>query len=109
MVFSYVVKGIKFKITAQFRASRGLRFEDAKSIITTEMRPKSFETFEKRAPAPLCGRDFAHVQSSLTQAYVGKNGSDFGLVQYNQNGIANICQGGFLKTPLNNSSSKQMW
>ena len=77
MVFSYVVKRIKFKITAQFRASRGLRVEDTKSIITPEMRPKSFETFEKRAPAPLCGRDFAHVQSYLTQAYLGKKRQRF--------------------------------
>ena len=28
LVFSYVVKGIKTKITAKFRASRRLRFED---------------------------------------------------------------------------------
>ena len=77
MVFSYVVKRIKFKITAQFRASRGLRVEDTKSIITPEMRPKSFETFEKWAPAPLCGLDFAHVQSYLTQAYVGKKRQRF--------------------------------
>ena len=30
LVFSYVVKGIKIKITAQFRASRRFRFEDTK-------------------------------------------------------------------------------
>ena len=38
LVFSNVVKGIKTKITAKFRASRRLRFEDTKRI------------FEKQAP-----------------------------------------------------------
>ena len=33
LIFSYVVKGIKIKITAKFRASRRLRFEDAKRIM----------------------------------------------------------------------------
>ena len=32
-VFSYVVKGIKIKINAKFRASRRLRFEDTKRIM----------------------------------------------------------------------------
>ena len=50
LVFSYVVKGIKIKITAKFRASRRLRFEDTKKIMSPEIRPKSFGTFEKRAP-----------------------------------------------------------
>ena len=35
---------------AKFRASRRLRFEDTKSIISPEIRPKSFGTFEKQAP-----------------------------------------------------------
>ena len=48
LVFSYVVKGIKIKITAKFRASRRLRFEDTKRI----MRPKCFGTFEKTGPRP---------------------------------------------------------
>ena len=50
LVFSYVVKGIKIKITAKFRASIRLRFENTKSIMSPEMRPKSFGTFEKQAP-----------------------------------------------------------
>ena len=50
LVFSYVVKGIKIKITAKFRASGRLRFEDTKRILSPEMRPKSFGTFEKQAP-----------------------------------------------------------
>ena len=50
LVFSYVVKGIKIKITAKFRASRRLRFEHTKRIMSPEIRPKSFGTFEKRAP-----------------------------------------------------------
>ena len=47
-----VVKGIKIKITAKFRASGRLRFEDTKRIMSPEIRPKSFGTFDKRAPGP---------------------------------------------------------
>ena len=50
LVFSYVVKRIKSKITAKFPASRRLRFEYTKRIMSTEMRPKSFGTFEKWGP-----------------------------------------------------------
>ena len=50
LVFSCVVKGIKTKITAKFRGSRHFRFEDTKIIMSPEKRPKSFGTFEKRAP-----------------------------------------------------------
>ena len=45
LVFSYVVKRIKIKITAKFRSSRRLRFDDRKRIMSPEMPPKSFETF----------------------------------------------------------------
>ena len=48
LVFSYVVKGIK--ITVKFYTSRCLRFKDTKRILSHEMRPKSFGTFEKQAP-----------------------------------------------------------
>ena len=44
------VKRIKIKIPVKFRASRRLRFEDAKKIMSPEMGPKSFGTFEKRIP-----------------------------------------------------------
>ena len=50
LVFSYVVNGIKRKITAKFRASRRLTFEDTKRIMSPEMHPKSFGTFEEQAP-----------------------------------------------------------
>ena len=50
LVFSYVVKGIKIKITAKFLGSRRLRFEDTKRIMSPEMRLKSFGTFRQRAP-----------------------------------------------------------
>ena len=50
LVFSYVVKGIKIKITAKFRSSRRLRFEDTKRIMSPEIRQKTFGTFEKQAP-----------------------------------------------------------
>ena len=52
LVFSYVVKGIKIKITAKSSASVRLRFEDTKRIMSPEMRPKSFGTFEKQAHGP---------------------------------------------------------
>ena len=52
LVFSYDVKGTKIKITAKFRATRRLPFEDTKRIMSPEMCPKSFGTFEKRAPSP---------------------------------------------------------
>jgi len=38
------------KITAKFRASRRLRYEDTKRNMSPEMSPKSFGTFEKQAP-----------------------------------------------------------
>ena len=50
LVFSYVVKGIKIKTIAKFRASRRLRFEETKRIMSPEILPKSFRTFEKWAP-----------------------------------------------------------
>ena len=53
LVFSYVVKGIKVKITAKFRASRRLRFVDTKRIVSPEIGPKSFGTFEKQAPGQI--------------------------------------------------------
>ena len=40
------------KIIAKFRASRRLRFEDTKRIMSPEIHPKSFGTFEKQAPGP---------------------------------------------------------
>ena len=56
LVFSYVVKRIKIKITAKFRASRRLSFEDTKRIMSPEMRPESLGTFEKQAPDTIfCG------------------------------------------------------
>ena len=61
LVFSYVVKGIKIKITAKFRASRRVRFEDTKRIMAPEIRPKSFGTFEKRAPDPIFMREETEV------------------------------------------------
>ena len=53
LVFSYVVNGIKIKITAKFRASRRLSFEVTKRIMSPEMHPKSFGTFEKQAPGSM--------------------------------------------------------
>ena len=50
LIFSYVVKRIKIKITKKFRASRRLSCEDTKRIMSPEMPPKSFGTFEKQVP-----------------------------------------------------------
>ena len=46
LVFSYVVKGIKIKITAKFRASRRLRFEDTERIVTRNT-PEKFRDFRE--------------------------------------------------------------
>ena len=50
LVFPYVVKGIKVEVTAKFWASRRIRFEDTKRIMSPEIRQNSFGTFEKQAP-----------------------------------------------------------
>ena len=77
LVFSYVVKGMKFKITAKFRASRRLRFKDTRRIMSPEMRPKSFGTFEKWAPEqPKTKRyhdKYLHAVANLEpRSYAGK-------------------------------------
>ena len=50
LVFSYVVKGIKIKITAKFRASRRLRFEDTKKIRSPEYTSEKFRDFRETGP-----------------------------------------------------------
>ena len=54
LVFSCVVNGKQLKHTAKFCASRRLRFEDTKRIMSPEKRPKSFGTFEKWVPGRKC-------------------------------------------------------
>ena len=51
VVFSYVVKGIKIKITAKFCARDAFvwRYKD---FMSPEVHPKSFGTFNKQAPGP---------------------------------------------------------
>ena len=46
LVFSYVVKRIKIKITAKFRLTEHLRFEDTKRI----MSPEQFRDFRETGP-----------------------------------------------------------
>ena len=71
LVFSYVIKGIKIKITAKFRASRRLRFEDTKGIMSPEIHRKIFGTFEKQAPGSIsrlgviCGFSLLVLVSAL--------------------------------------------
>ena len=78
LVFSYVVKGRKIKITAKFRALRRLHFEDTKKSMSPEMRPNGFGTSEKWAPGPSCwtARSFAltELTNIETFRYVLTNG-----------------------------------
>ena len=46
LVFLYVVKGIKIKITAKFRDMEHLRFEDTKRIMSAE----KFRVFRETGP-----------------------------------------------------------
>ena len=56
---------MKVNITAKFHASRRLRFEDTKGIMSPEIRPKSFGTFEKQAPGAV-----ASLRRTEALAYV---------------------------------------
>ena len=47
LIFSCVIKETITKINANFRASRRHRFEETKRIWSSEMRPKSFGTFDR--------------------------------------------------------------
>ena len=49
LVSSYVVKGIKIKVTAKFGASRRLRFENTKRIVARNM-PEMFRDFRETGP-----------------------------------------------------------
>ena len=49
LVFLYVVKGMKIKITATFLASRRLRFEDTKRIVTRNA-PEKSRDFRETGP-----------------------------------------------------------
>ena len=73
LVFSCVGKGIKIKITAKFRPSRRLRFEDTKRIMSPEIRPKSFGTFEKQVILFLFSFLFFFIYVSINRlVYVEK-------------------------------------
>ena len=50
MVFQQIYKIQKNNIIAKFQASKPSRSKDTKRFIFPEIRPKSFGTFEKRAP-----------------------------------------------------------
>ena len=58
---------MKIKITAKFRALRRLRFEDTKRIMSPEMRPKSFGTFEKQPPVSLKSRKLFWPKKSFVK------------------------------------------
>ena len=60
LVFSNVLKVMKIKITARFRASRSRRYEGTKRIMSPEMRPKSSGLSRNRAQVGRSGvRDIA--------------------------------------------------
>ena len=61
LIFSHVVKGIKIKITAKFRASRSLRFEDTKRIC----HPK----YTRKFPGLSRNRPQISLPSLKTQAF----------------------------------------
>ena len=74
LVFKYVVKGIKVKRTAKFRASRRLRFEDTKRTMSPEIRPKSFGIFEKQAPGKFNYSSLESTSQYLTiEETIGEN------------------------------------
>ena len=92
LVFSYVVKGIKTKITAKFLASRRLCFEDTKRIMSPEIRPKSFGTFEKQAPGacfskvpkffgPISGTTIPFISSQLSNGVNGRHDKKIDMVK----------------------------
>ena len=54
LVFSYVVKGIKIKITAKFRASRRLRFEDTKRVCHPKYTGKVWGLLRNRPQQSYC-------------------------------------------------------
>ena len=56
LVFSYVVKGIKSKKNGKVSGLETPSFKDTSRIVSSEMRPKSFGSFEKRAPGPSCSK-----------------------------------------------------
>ena len=56
LVCSYVVERIKINITAKFLAARRLHFEDRKRIMSPDLRPKSFGTFEKQPLGSSCSK-----------------------------------------------------
>ena len=58
LIFSYVVKGIKIKITAKFHVTEHLRFEDTKRI----MSPEKFRDFGETGPWP----ELLEAQLALT-------------------------------------------
>ena len=69
LVFSYVVKGIKIKITAKFCATRRLHFEDNRRI----MAPEKFRDFRETGPWPF---------RKLLLQYEKKKGVEIKRVQF---------------------------
>ena len=59
-------------IKAKFRASRRLRFEDTKRIMSHEIRPKSFGTFEKQAPGPVHGANLIWTRVRVLSIWIKK-------------------------------------
>ena len=56
---------MKMKITAKFRASKRLLFEDTKGIMSLEMRPKSHGAFKNRAPGDVFVQRVLPISANL--------------------------------------------
>ena len=66
LVFSYLVKGIKIKIIAKFRASRCLSFENTKRNYVTRNTPDKFRDLRETGPKPEIFRPFFRYYLSST-------------------------------------------
>ena len=63
LVFLQLVKGIRIKITVKFRASRRLRFEDAKKIVTRNAPEKSSGLWRNGPQEPSTTNNASSVRS----------------------------------------------
>ena len=88
--FSICCKGNK-KITSKFRASRRLRFEDTKRIMSPEIRPKSFGIFEKRAPGMNTWIVRIHAELTLPKSLTWYSIGAKGKMQINEKVIKDYC------------------
>ena len=63
LIFLYVVKGIKIKISEKFHVTKHLRFEDTKRI----MSPEKFRDFRETGPRPELFQVFLSLRRSIAK------------------------------------------